>query len=61
VNGYLIEITQQQIILVNVIASDDSEPIELVHSQQGEVCCLLPPGLVDENTKIIKCELNVSA
>lgn len=54
--NYHVEITQQQTLFVSICADSKEEAIERVHSQQGEVVCLLPPEILLEKTKVVRCQ-----
>lgn len=56
---YLVEITQHQKIIVEVYADSEQAAIELTHNQRGKVQCLLPPELLTEESRVIRCQSNV--
>ena len=56
---YLVEITQHQKIIVEVYADCEQAAIELTHNHHGKVQSLLPPELLIEESKVIRCQSNV--
>ena len=54
--SYIVEITQQQIFRVEVLAESPQQAIELVHNQRGDVVLELPPEIVASASKLIEQE-----